>query len=70
MEAEEFGEMMEHVDEFNFALVALGNSSPYGSEGLACCPCSPFAPLYSRDSSCGLKVRRTFMDADGLRWVA
>nr|XP_023885858.1 cysteine-rich receptor-like protein kinase 10 [Quercus suber] len=35
--------------------MALGNSSPYRSEGLACCPCCPFAPLYSRDASCGLK---------------
>lgn len=54
MEAQEFGEMMEHVDEVNFAM-ALGNPSPYRLKGLGCCPCCPFVPLYNKDASCRLK---------------
>ncbi|KAL0017471.1 hypothetical protein SO802_004540, partial [Lithocarpus litseifolius] len=58
MEAEEFGEMMKHVDEVNFALDGLRKPQPVRIRR---------ASLLSICATV-LKIRRTFMDADGLRW--
>ena len=38
-----------------FFFIDLGPLINFQLEGLACCPCCPFAPLYSRDASCGIK---------------
>uniref|UniRef100_A0A7N2R4B3 Wings apart-like protein C-terminal domain-containing protein n=1 Tax=Quercus lobata TaxID=97700 RepID=A0A7N2R4B3_QUELO len=98
MEVQEFGEMMEHVDEVNFALDGLRKPQPVRIRRasllslLSICATVQQRRLLrtqgefvgflnSNHGMCaflgndGAKrdyifVRRTFMDADGLRWVA
>ena len=55
MEEQEFGEMMEHVDDVNFALNGLGKNQPVQIR--ACCLCCQFVGWPSREGFYRLKGR-------------